>query len=194
VLLSQPDAPPPPDYFAFADFAAGCFWSPQHAFSREPGVDRAVAGFTQGVVPSPSYRAVAGGRTGHTEAVRVTFEASRVSYRRLLELFWSMLDDPTDGGGQGSDRGSSYRPGLYWHTEEQRQEAELFLLAKAKECFVAREALCIELKPATAFWPAEEAHQDYLAKGGMDPTPETPYWMGALWIRTHELCKERARP
>jgi peptide-methionine (S)-S-oxide reductase len=118
---------------------------------------------TQGTTAAPTYRAVCGGRSGHVEAVQVTYDAALVSYDALLSVFWEALEDPFDARGQGRDRGPQYRPGVFWHTAAQRDAAAAFLEQRAAEAGAAR--LPPLLKPAARFHAAEDVHQQYLARG-----------------------------
>lgn len=147
-----------------ATFAAGCFWGVEARFRSLDGVLDAEVGYTGGDSRDPSYRDVCSGRTGHAEAVRVTFDADRISYEALLDAFWSM-HDPTQVDRQGLDVGSQYRSAVFWHDDEQRRAAETsrHRLAESGR-FDAPIATRIE--PAGAFWRAEEYHQRYLEKQG----------------------------
>ena len=106
-----------------ATFAAGCFWCTEEAFEKVPGVVSAVSGYTGGTVKNPSYNDVSRGNTGHTEAVEVTFDPSKVSYEKLLDVFW-VNHDPTVKDRQFCDGGSQYRPGIFYLTDEQKRLAE----------------------------------------------------------------------
>lgn len=156
-----------------ATFAAGCFWGPEQTFAGITGVVSTETGYTQGKVAQPTYGKVCSGRTGHAEAVRVVFEPREVSYEQLLSSYFDMID-PTDKHGQGSDRGPQYRTGIYWHTEAQR-DAAVTAVARLEESTGRK--VWTEVKPAAPWWRAEETHQKYFAKGGLDPKPETPYWI-----------------
>jgi peptide methionine sulfoxide reductase msrA/msrB len=150
---------------AVATFAGGCFWCMEAPFEKLEGVAEVVSGYTGGPEPSPTYGAVASGRTGHAEAVRVRFDPSRVSYRRLLEVYWRQID-PTDTGGQFADRGSQYRTAIFFHDETQRR------LAETTKAELARSGrfdgpIVTEIVPAGAFHAAEEDHQDYYRKNPM---------------------------
>src|SRR3954464_4540380 len=103
-----------------AIFAAGCFWCTEEAFEKVPGVISAVSGYTGGSVKNPSYEQVSNGRTGHAEAVQVTFDPSKVSYEKLLDVFW-LNHDPTVKDRQFCDSGSQYRPGIFYTSAEQKQ-------------------------------------------------------------------------
>ncbi|HET8815859.1 MAG TPA: peptide-methionine (R)-S-oxide reductase MsrB [Pseudidiomarina sp.] len=148
--------------YAVATFAGGCFWCVEKAFEEVPGVVEAVSGYTGGDEVNPTYRQVASGQTGHTEAVRVYFDPQVVTYTALLEALWRMMD-PTDLNGQFVDRGQQYRPGIFYHSERQRQLAEL---AKAKliQANLYEEPVRIPIVPVEAFYLAETYHQDYYQK------------------------------
>lgn len=174
--LTEPqDTDAPQSSGQLATFAAGCFWHVQHALAATPGVTHTVCGYTQGKLQKPTYAQVCTGRSGHVEAVRVEFDPLAITYAQLLDVWWSCIEDPTDGRGQGADRGRQYRLGIYYYDAEQRMEAQAFLAAKAAH---HSRPLAVEVKPAAQLWPAEEVHQCYIAKGGLDPHPETPFWMG----------------
>src|SRR5437868_12939354 len=106
-----------------AIFAAGCFWCTEEAFEKVPGVITAVSGYTGGTVKNPSYEQVSSGRTGHAEAVEVTFDPTKVSYEKLLDTFW-LNHDPTVTDRQFCDGGSQYRPEIFYHSPEQKRLAE----------------------------------------------------------------------
>lgn len=148
--------------YALATFAGGCFWCVEKAFEEVPGVVEAVSGYTGGSEVDPTYRQVASGQTGHTEAVRVYYDPQEVTYTALLEALWRMMD-PTDLNGQFVDRGQQYRPGIFYHSERQRQLAEL---AKAKLSAANRynEPVSIPIVPAEEFYLAETYHQNYYQK------------------------------
>jgi peptide-methionine (S)-S-oxide reductase len=147
---------------AKATFAGGCFWCMEPPFEALEGVVSVTSGYTGGTKENPSYEEVSSGTTGHTESVQVLYDSSKVSYTRLLDVFWHNVD-PTDRGGQFCDRGSQYRPSIFVHDEEQRRlaEASKAALEKTKPF---REPVVVEIVPATAFWPAEEYHQQYHTK------------------------------
>src|SRR3954466_11575640 len=106
-----------------AIFAMGCFWCSEEAFENVPGVVSAVSGYVGGSVKNPSYEQVSSGRTGHTEAVEVTFDPAKVSYEKLLDVFW-LNHDPTVTNRQFCDSGTQYRPEIFYHSEEQKRLAE----------------------------------------------------------------------
>ncbi|HXU41679.1 MAG TPA: peptide-methionine (S)-S-oxide reductase MsrA [Burkholderiales bacterium] len=145
-----------------ATFAAGCFWCTEEAFEKVPGVISAVSGYTGGTVKGPSYEQVSSGRTGHTEAVEVTFDPAKVSYERLLDVFW-LNHDPTVTNRQFCDSGTQYRPEIFYHSEEQKRLAEASK-AKWEKQKPFRQPLLTPITQASAFYPAEEYHQDYYKK------------------------------
>ena len=145
-----------------AIFAGGCFWCMEPPFEKEPGVQKVISGYIGGKIKNPSYEQVSSGGTGHTEAVIIEYDANKVSYERLLEIFWRQID-PTDSGGQFVDRGSQYRSGIYPLDEEQKKAAE-----KSKKDLAAsgqfKKPILTEIVMADTFYPAEDYHQDYYKK------------------------------
>lgn len=152
------DAPPAS---ATAIFAGGCFWCTESDFEKLPGVIDAESGYTGGQAASPSYAQVSAGATGHTEAVRVTYDPARIGYRQLLDHFWRNVD-PTVKDRQFCDVGNQYRSGIYWQNDAERLAAEQSRDALLKSGRFAR--IHTEIAAATAFYPAEEYHQDYYKK------------------------------
>jgi len=148
-----------------AIFGAGCFWGVEQAFRRIEGVVDTTVGYAGGHTDSPSYREVCSGRTGHAEVVRVIFDPARVSYRELLEAFWS-LHDPTQVNRQGPDVGSQYRSLILFGSPEQEAagvESRTALEASGQ----LPERIATEIEEAGPFWTAEEDHQRYLEKRGL---------------------------
>ena len=145
-----------------ATFAAGCFWGVEVEFRNTPGVKDAQVGYIGGQTPEPTYKEVCSGRTGHAEAVEVTFDPSEVSYGELVDSFWR-LHDPTQVNRQGWDVGTQYRSAIFTHSPEQEREA-LASKERAQERF--RKPIATQIVPAETFWPAEEYHQQYLVKNG----------------------------
>lgn len=152
-----------------ATFAGGCFWGLELAFQRVPGVSGTAVGYTQGKDDAPTYDAVCSGSTGHTEATLVFYDPKTVGYEQLLDVFFERID-PTQVNGQGGDRGTQYRTGVYTHSEEQA--------AAAKQAFEQLKSrysrpIATELQPAQVFWPAEAYHQQYLSSGGRFNQPQS---------------------
>lgn len=147
---------------AVATFAGGCFWCVEAAFEKVPGVREAVSGYSGGQEVDPTYRQVASGATGHTEAVQVFYDPSVITYEGLLEALWRMMD-PTDANGQFVDRGKQYRPAIFYHNGKQKAAAEKSLEALAASGRYGK-PLAMEIVPAGKFYVAEDYHQDYYKK------------------------------
>jgi peptide methionine sulfoxide reductase msrA/msrB len=145
-----------------ATFAGGCFWCVESDFEKVDGVIEAVSGYAGGDEPNPTYKQVSSGRTGHTEAVQITYDPNKVSYQELLDVLWRHMD-PTDAGGQFADRGSQYRPAVFYHDEEQKRIAEESRAELEKSGRFSK-PIATEIVPLTEFYPAEEYHQDYYSK------------------------------
>lgn len=145
-----------------ATFAAGCFWGVEAAFLELPGVSDAVSGYTGGSVPDPSYREVCTGRTGHAEAVEVTFDPQAISFEQLLDAFWKM-HDPTTRDRQGPDVGSQYRSAIFFHSAEQERAARESL---EREQSAQQRPIVTEVTAAGPFYRAEEYHQRYFERNG----------------------------
>lgn len=144
---------------AVATLAGGCFWCLESTFEKLDGVSEVVSGYTGGRVENPTYHQVGGGGTGHTEAVQVYYDPGKISYRALLHYFWREID-PTDSAGQFVDRGSMYRPAIYYHNEEEKN------LAAASRNQLEKSGrfdkpVTIEITPAQPFYKAESYHQNY---------------------------------
>ncbi|HWI36711.1 MAG TPA: peptide-methionine (S)-S-oxide reductase MsrA [Burkholderiales bacterium] len=148
-----------------AIFAAGCFWCTEEAFEKVPGVISAVSGYTGGKVKNPSYEQVSSGRTGHAEAVLVTFDPKKVSYEKLLDVFW-LNHDPTVNDRQFCDSGSQYRPAIFYTSPEQKRLAEASKAKWEKEK-PFRQPILTEITQASEFYPAEDYHQDYYKKNAL---------------------------
>ncbi len=147
---------------AIATFAAGCFWGVEAAFRQLPGVVDATSGYTGGTVPDPSYALVCSGKTGHAEAVNVTFDPHRIRYDELLDAFWK-IHDPTTLDRQGPDVGSQYRSAIFYHTPEQEAAARSSL--ERAQASVQR-PIVTKIVPAGPFYAAEEYHQRYAERNG----------------------------
>ena len=156
-----------------AIFAAGCFWGVEAEFRRLDGVTATRVGYTGGRTEHPTYRQVCGRRTGHAEAVEVTFDPERVTYDELLERFWA-THDPTTRNRQGADIGSQYRSAIFFASPEQEAAATPLARRRAGEARAdggrgllgRRRRVVTEITPAATFWPAEDYHQRYLEKRG----------------------------
>ena len=145
-----------------ADFAGGCFWCMEHPFDSLPGVVSVTAGYTGGQKKNPTYKEVSAGGTGHAESVQVVYDPSRITYGKLLDVYWVNID-PTTKDRQFCDTGNQYRSAIFYRTEEQHRAAlqSKEALEKSKPF---KEPVVTEIVPAGEFYPAEEYHQHYYKK------------------------------
>ena len=145
-----------------ATFGGGCFWCMEPPFEKLDGVKSVISGYTGGAVDNPTYKAISTGTTGHAEVVQVTFDSSKVSYEKLLSVFWRNID-PTTLNAQFADRGTQYRTAVFYHSAEQKELAE-----KSKkelgESGKFSDPIVTEISEAKKFYPAEDYHQDYYKK------------------------------
>lgn len=148
---------------AVAIFAGGCFWCMEPPFDKTAGVISTTSGYTGGGVANPSYQQVSAGGTGHVEAVKVVYDPARVSYEKLLDVFWRNVD-PFDGGGQFCDRGSQYRSAVFYSDAAQKAAAEASKAAVEKRF---GKAVATSVRRAGAFYPAEDYHQNYYKKNAL---------------------------
>lgn len=147
---------------AKATFAGGCFWCMEPPYDKLPGVVSTTSGYIGGKTASPTYQSVSTGTTGHTEAVEVVYDPTKISYEKLLEVFWRNID-PTVRNRQFCDAGSQYRAGIFYHDAEQKRLAEASKSALMKSKPFSGE-IVTEVTMATTFYPAEDYHQDYYLK------------------------------
>ena len=145
-----------------ATLAGGCFWCLEAVFEQVPGVVRVVSGYTGGTLDNPDYEAVCGGQTGHAEVVRITFDPAAISFRQLLEIFFS-IHDPTTLNRQGNDVGTQYRSAIFCHGEQQHSEAKS-MIASLNDRHIWPAPIVTEVSPAPEFYPAEDYHQHYYAQ------------------------------
>lgn len=156
--------------------AGGCFWGLELAFQRVPGVTKTSVGYTGGGTPNPTYESVCSGRTGHAEAVQVTYDPKEADFGKLLDVFFERTD-PTTLNRQGNDMGTQYRSAIYFHNQDQKAVAES-KVASIDQKIAAGDFRCkggskpagnkvvVSLEPAQDYYLAEEYHQQYLSKGG----------------------------
>ena len=145
-----------------ATFAAGCFWGVEKVFGALPGVLSTQVGYTGGTTASPSYEQVCTGRTGHAEALELTYDPSKISYEDLIEFFFRH-HDPTTLNRQGNDAGTQYRSAVFYHSPEQKTAAQNAIDA-LKDARVFKDPIVTTVEPAGDFYRAEEYHQKYLKK------------------------------
>lgn len=140
-----------------AIFAGGCFWSMEKAFEHQDGVAKVVSGFTGGTVENPSYQQVSTGTTGHREAVRVEYDPTKITYDKLLDIYWHSID-PTDPNGQFCDKGYEYTSAIF---TADASETKLAQVSKTGVAQALGAEVATEILPAASFYPAEAFHQDY---------------------------------
>jgi peptide-methionine (S)-S-oxide reductase len=150
-----------------ATLAGGCFWCLEAVFERLKGVEKVVSGYTGGQAPAPTYQQVCSGRSGHAEAIQVTFDPATVSYRDLIEMFFA-FHDPTTLDRQGPDVGTQYRSAIFPHTPEQERIARDVIAELGREG-VFGAPIVTRLEPASTFHPAEGYHQGYYARNPGQP-------------------------
>lgn len=150
------------DNYKKATFAGGCFWCMEPPFDKLDGVKSTISGYAGGDELNPTYKQVSAGSTGHTEVVQITYDPTKVSFRKLLSTFWMNID-PTDAKGQFVDKGSQYRPAIFFHDEDQKLTA----IKSKKELSDSKrfsKEIVVEITELKKFYPAEEYHQDFYEK------------------------------
>ena len=161
VFIPQNQRPP-----GRALLAGGCFWGVQHYLGQAPGVLSVRSGYSGGHTEKPTYEEVCSGKTGHAEAVEVIFDPKRITYEQLAKLFFE-IHDPTQVNRQGPDVGTQYRSAVFYHTPEQRDAAQAYK-EKLEKSGKYKRPMATEITPAGEFWRAEEYHQRYLEKRGLE--------------------------
>ena len=162
MVLAGPAGAVPAQQYEKAIFAGGCFWCMEPPFEKLEGVSEVISGYTGGHKANPAYEEVSAGTTGHLEAVEVIYDPAKLSYQKLLEVFWRQID-PTDAGGQFVDRGSSYTSAIFYRNETQKMLAEESK-TKLEQSGRFDRPIVTEIRPAGPFYRAEEYHQDYYEK------------------------------
>lgn len=155
-----------------ATFGAGCFWCLEAALNETAGVTEALSGYMGGHTANPDYQSVCSGQTGHAEVVQVRFDPAQISFAELCQIFFA-LHDPTQLNRQGNDIGSQYRSVIFYHDQQQRQQAQSFI-AELSRAQVFSDAIVTELSPASQFYPAEAYHQGYYRQ---HPTQGYCHWI-----------------
>ena len=161
-------APAKPAKTETATLAAGCFWGVEEFFRKVPGVTQTSVGYEGGEMKNPTYEDVSSGKTGHAEAVEVQFDPSKISYEKILDLYFKM-HDPTTLNRQGNDKGTQYRSEIFYNNEEQKKVAENFK-TKVEKSGAWKAPVMTKIEKALPFYKAEDYHQKYLVKnpGGYD--------------------------
>ncbi len=168
-----------------ATFAGGCFWCMEAIFQALKGVEQVESGYTGGRVPHPSYERVCTGATGHAEAVRIRFDPEAISYRELLEFFFA-FHDPTTLNRQGPDQGTQYRSAIFFHSPEQKAEAEQ-VIRELETNRTFPDPIVTELVPAPEFYPAEPYHVDYYRRN-----PDQAYCRATIGPKVAKLRSKYA--
>jgi len=168
-----------------ATLGGGCFWCTEAIFSELRGVNKVVPGFSGGTVPNPTYEQVCAGTTGHAEVVQITFDPEVISFKRLLQIFFT-VHDPTTPNRQGADVGSQYRSIILYHTEEQKKIA-LEVMKEMEERRIWSRPIVTQLVPFKEFYEAEDYHRDYFKKN-----PLQPYCLLVISPKVRKFRKEYA--
>jgi peptide-methionine (S)-S-oxide reductase len=155
-------ADPPPAGLAVATFAGGCFWCMEPPFDKTAGVVSTTSGYTGGDKKGANYEQVSAGGTGHKEALRVVYDPAKVTYAKLLDVFWHNVD-PVDAKGQFCDKGDQYKAAIFVHDDEQRKAAEESKAALERSGRL-KQPVTVTVEPEREFWVAEDYHQDYYQK------------------------------
>jgi peptide-methionine (S)-S-oxide reductase len=163
------DAPPGPATSAVAVLAGGCFWGVQGVFQHVKGVTSAVSGYAGGERKTAEYETVGSGRTGHAESVQITYDPRQISYGRLLQVFFSVVHDPTQVNRQGPDTGPQYRSAIFPVNAQQAEVARAYI-AQLDQARIFKKAIATKIEPDRPFYEAEAYHQDYLTNN-----PRSPY-------------------
>jgi peptide-methionine (S)-S-oxide reductase len=150
-----------------ATLGGGCFWCIEAIFDQLVGVTDVVSGYAGGRVENPTYKAVCSGTTGHAEVIQVTFDPAQISFREVLEVFFS-AHDPTTLNRQGADTGTQYRSVIFYHSDAQRATAAQ-MIAELNAAKAWKDPIVTEVSPASRFYAAEDYHQEYFAQNGRQP-------------------------
>ncbi|HMV09811.1 MAG TPA: peptide-methionine (S)-S-oxide reductase MsrA [Cyclobacteriaceae bacterium] len=150
-----------------ATFGNGCFWCTEAIFQRLNGVEKVVSGYSGGKVKNPTYKEVCSGLTGHAEVIQITYDPKKISFDELLEVFWK-THDPTTLNRQGADEGTQYRSAVFYHNDDQKRLAEEYK-KKLDASGAFDNPIVTEITPFTAFYPAEDYHQNYFNLNGTQP-------------------------
>jgi peptide-methionine (S)-S-oxide reductase len=166
-----------------ATIAGGCFWCIEAVFREVDGVENVVSGYTGGTTAHPTYEQVCSGKTGHAEAVQVSFDPLKISYREILEIFFS-IHDPTTLNRQGVDVGTQYRSAIFYHNEQQKAIAEE-LIAGLNKAHLWKKSIVTQIVPLHTFYPAEDYHQGYFSQH-----PEQGYCQTVISPKVNEFRQQ----
>jgi peptide-methionine (S)-S-oxide reductase len=156
-----------------ATLGGGCFWCVESAFLQVKGIESVKSGYTGGHTENPTYEQVCTGDTGHAEVAQLTYDPEQISYRQILEIFFT-LHDPTQVNRQGNDVGTQYRTSIFYHNDEQKQEAES-IIAELENDGSFADPIVTEVTELDTFYPAEDYHENYYARN-----PENPYCQAVI--------------
>ena len=169
-----------------ATLAGGCFWCIEAVFREVDGIENVVSGYTVGITANPTYKQVCTGKTGHAEAVQMSFNPSEISYREILEIFFS-VHDPTTPNRQGADVGTQYRSAVFYHDQQQKAVAEE-LIGELNKAHLWKESIVAQIVPLGTFYPAEDYHQEYFSRH-----PEQAYCQMVISPKVSKLRKRWAK-
>jgi len=169
-----------------ATLAGGCFWCIEAIFMEVDGVEEVISGYTGGITVDPAYQEVCTGSTGHAEAVQVTFNPTKISYRQILEIFFS-VHDPTTLNQQGPDKGTQYRSAIFYHNEPQRAIAKE-LIEELNTARRWKKQVVTEIAPLDKFYPTEDYHQEYFSRH-----PEQVYCKIVILPKVNKFRKQWAK-
>jgi peptide-methionine (S)-S-oxide reductase len=169
-----------------ATLAGGCFWCIEAVFREVEGVESVISGYTGGTTVSPTYQQVCSDKTGHAEAVQVTFDPTKISYREILEIFFS-VHDPTTLNRQGADSGTQYRSAIFYNSEQQRAIAEQ-LIGELNKASLWKKPIVTQVGPLEKFHPAEDYHREYFARH-----PEQAYCQMVISPKVNKFRKQWAK-
>jgi peptide-methionine (S)-S-oxide reductase len=174
----------PPSTTHTAVFAGGCFWGVEAVFERVKGVTDVVSGYAGGQQHTAQYELVGSGRTGHAESVQITYDPAKISYGKLLQIFFAVAHDPTQLNRQGPDEGTQYRSAIFYTSDDQKRVAEAYI-QQLNQAKVFKRPIVTKLTPLEAFYIAEDYHQDYIAHN-----PGNPYVIYNDLPKLAELSKK----
>lgn len=165
--MSENRANQPNDRIEVATLAGGCFWCLEAVFDELNGVEEVESGYAGGQVVNPTYRQVCSGTTGHAEVIQLRFDPQRISFKELLEVFFT-IHDPTTPNRQGADIGTQYRSAIFYHTPEQKATAEQ-VIREINAAKIWDDPIVTEVTPVPAYYPAEDYHQEYYVNNSNQP-------------------------
>jgi peptide-methionine (S)-S-oxide reductase len=166
-----------------ATLAGGCFWCLEAIFMEVDGVENVISGYTGGTTVNPTYQKVCSDSTGHAEAVQLTFNTSKISYREILQIFFS-VHDPTTLNQQGADVGTQYRSAIFYHNDRQRAIAEAFI-GELNEAHLWEKPIVTQVAPLDKFYPAEDYHREYFSRH-----PEQSYCQAVISPKVNKFRKQ----